>query len=287
MQDIVHNDQNQSQGSIVSDTSREQFGASGLPMVPTPVPPPIEGRLSSQAVRVPVEATRCTGITVHGHHIKTLAFSTDVAVVHNTNADAIMAVYPFTGHPMITQAIMSVAKAPVFVGVGGGTTTGQRVLELAMFAEMQGVVGVVLNAPSPAETVERVAATVDVPVVATIVEWNDESREKVRVGARIVNVAAGKNTPVVVAQIREEYPDFPVIATGGQSSESICATIAAGANAISWTPPSSQMLQGSMMERYRAAGSVKATSDDAQRDAADAAPESVARPTGRLSDLLT
>lgn len=214
-------------------------------------PMPIEGRLSSSAARVPMEIEGCTGIMVRGHRIRSFAYSTDVAVIHNTNADAILAVYPFTGHPMITQAILSVAKAPVFVGVGGGTTTGQRVLELAMFAEMQGAMGVVLNTPATVETVQHTAAVIDVPVMATITQWDDVARAKVEAGASIINVAAAKQTPEVIRALREEYPTLPVVATGGRNPASILATIEAGANAVSWTPPSAQELQGAMMDRYR------------------------------------
>lgn len=215
------------------------------------MPVPIEGRLSSSAARVPEEVEACSGIIVRGHRIKSFAYSTDVAVIYNTNADAILAVYPFTGHPVITQAIISVAKAPVFTGVGGGTTTGQRVLELAMFSEMQGATGVVLNAPAPVETVKRVASVVDVAVMATITQWDAIARTKIEAGASIINVAAGRGTPDVVRQLREEYPDLPVVATGGTTGASILATIEAGANAVSWTPPSAQELQGAMMDRYR------------------------------------
>ena len=226
--------------------------AGSAPLSRFPDPAPIEGRLSSGAVRVPPEIERCSGIVVHGQRIRSFAYSTDVAVIRNTNADAILAVYPFTGHPIITQAILSVAKAPVFTGVGGGTTTGQRVLELAMFAEMQGVQGVVLNAPAPVETVRQLAGVVDIPVVATILAWDDVARAKVDAGARIINVAAGRATADVVRALREEMPELPVIATGGRKPESILATIEAGANAVSWTPPDAQELQGSMMDAYRA-----------------------------------
>lgn len=215
-------------------------------------PRPIEGRLTTPIVRVPREIEQCTGIVVHGHRLRSFAYTTDVAVIRNTNADAILAVYPFTGHPVITQAILSVARAPVFTGIGGGTTTGQRVFELAMFAEMQGVQGVVLNAPAPVETVEHVVGIVDVPIVATILDWDDVARAKVAAGASIVNVAAGRETANVVRRLREECPDLPVIATGGKTGESILETIEAGANAISWTPPAAQDLQGAMMDSYRA-----------------------------------
>ena len=47
-----------------------------------------------------------------------------------------------------------------------------------------------------------------------------------------------KNTPNIVRKIKEEFPDFPVIATGGPTEETIMRTIEAGANAITYTPPS-------------------------------------------------
>lgn len=112
----------------------------------------IEGRLSSPNARVPaVISQHCGGITVKGHTLKSFAYTTDAAIIRNTNANAILAVYPFTGEPVITQALLTVAQMPLFVGVGGGTTTGPRVTELAMVAEMQGAAGVVINAPAPAK----------------------------------------------------------------------------------------------------------------------------------------
>ncbi|MDY6006557.1 MAG: hydrolase, partial [Gemmiger sp.] len=43
----------------------------------------------------------------------------------------------------------------------------------------------------------------------------------------------------------------PIIATGGRTEESIAETIAAGANAITYTPPSPAELFKAMMEKYR------------------------------------
>lgn len=108
-------------------------------------PNPIENRISSSAARVPDIISCTSGITVQGRQLHSFAFTTDAAIIRNTNADAILAVYPFTGEPVITQALLTAAQAPLFVGVGGGTTTGPRVIQLAMMAEMQGAAGVVLN----------------------------------------------------------------------------------------------------------------------------------------------
>ncbi|SCC79406.1 dioxygenase [Bifidobacterium commune] len=216
-----------------------------------PDPLPIENPLSSFDARVPAEIERSSGLLLQGRRLRSFAYTTDVAVIHNTNADAILAVYPFMGQPVINQAVLSVAQVPVFVGVGGGTTTGTRVLELAVFAEMQGVAGVVLNAPSEVETVREVAMTIHVPVMATVVDWDDMVQRKIEAGAKIINVAAGKHTAEVVACVKDRYPEIPVVASSGGSGESIRETIASGANALSWTPPSSAQLQKQMMDRYR------------------------------------
>lgn len=132
------------QHSAVPHVSRSTYGTAK-----------VEGRLTSPNARVPEIITqRCGGITVKGHTLKSFAYTTDAVIIRNTNANAILAVYPFTGEPVITQALLTVAQMPLFVGVGGGTTTGPRVAELAMVAEMQGAAGVVINAPAPAETIE-------------------------------------------------------------------------------------------------------------------------------------
>ena len=71
-------------------------------------------------------------------------------------------------------------------------------------------------------------------------------------GARIANVAAGRQTPEVVAQLREKYPDLPIIASGGHTNETAAQTIQAGADAITWTPPSMAELEHIAMEHNRA-----------------------------------
>ena len=146
---------------------------------------------------------------------------------------------------------ITVAQMPLFVGVGGGTTTGPRVAELAMVAEMQGAAGVVINAPAPAETIETTMSMVDIPVIATVTEDDEITECKILAGAAIINVAAGARTAQVVASIRAHHPEIPILASGGGREDRILATIDAGADAITWTPPSAQQLQSQMMAKYR------------------------------------
>ena len=58
-------------------------------------------------------------------------------------------------------------------------------------------------------------------------------------------------TASIVSRIREQYPDLPIIATGGPSRESILETIHAGANSITYTPPTNHELFKGKMAMYR------------------------------------
>ena len=53
-------------------------------------------------------------------------------------------------------------------------------------------------------------------------------------------------------KIRDLNDKVAIIATGGKSDDSIVAAIDAGANAISYTPPSTGELFKEIMEKYRA-----------------------------------
>lgn len=209
------------------------------------------GELRKHALRVPAVIRECSGIVVFGRRIKAVVFTTDLCIVRNVDADAVLAVYPFTPQPIITQALLLAADIPVFAGIGGGLTTGRRVTQLAAFAEMQGAAGVVMNAPTSNDILREVSQIVDTPSIITIVNDSISFTSRVEAGASIFNVAAGANTPALVRGIRRELPDFPIIATGGPTEDSIRETIQAGANAISWTPPPTAELFRNSMEAYR------------------------------------
>lgn len=216
------------------------------------ITPELTTALRSNIIRVPeIIRKEASGITIFGKTIYSLLFTTDIAIIKNTNADSVIAVYPFTPHPAITQAIMTVADIPVLCGVGGGTTKGTRSVNIALHAEFQGALGVVLNAPAPLSTLRAVKKTVGVPVIQTIVSEFTDVGEKIEAGADIFNVSGGAGTAAIVRKIRAQYPEFPIIATGGGTEESILATIAAGANAVTYTPPSNGELFKAMMEHYR------------------------------------
>ncbi len=218
--------------------------------------PSYEGNLRSHMITIPGCISQCSGIRVFGRRIKSLVFSTDVAILRNINADAVIAVYPFTPQPSITRAILSCADMPVFVGVGGGVTRGARVIGLAVNAERDGAFGVVVNAPTENEIVAKLKEVVEVPVVVTVISERTDIRARLVAGADILNVSGAADTPKIVAKIRREFPKVPIIATGGPTEETILATIAAGANAITYTPPTNGQLFSISMDRYRKAEKV-------------------------------
>jgi len=213
--------------------------------------PVYQGSLRNHMIAVPEIINECGGIRIFGKLIKSLVFSTDIAIIRNTNADAVIAVYPFTPQPIISHALIMSADIPVFCGIGGGTTTGTRVLHLASDAEFQGAFGVVLNAPTADATIEGVRGVVDIPIVITVVSEYDNISERIKAGATIFNVSAAAKTPWLVEKIRREFPDAAIIATGGPSDQSIADTISAGTNAVTWTPPSNGEIFRNMMEKYR------------------------------------
>ena len=216
-----------------------------------PFIPEYSGVLRSHMVEIPTPINKCGGIRIFGRLIKSLVFSTDIAIIRNINADAVIAVYPFTPQPIISHALIMASDIPVFCGVGGGTTTGDRVVHLASDAEFQGAFGVVLNSPTPNTTLEKVRKIIDIPIVVTVVSERDDIAARIESGVAILNVSAGAGTPELVEKIRKNFPDIAIIATGGPNDQSIIDTINAGANAITWTPPTTGEIFKGMMMKYR------------------------------------
>jgi 2-keto-3-deoxy-6-phosphogluconate aldolase len=215
------------------------------------VPPEIDGILRKHMIRVPKEIEAASGIRIFGKLIRSIVFTTDIAIIRNCNANAVIAVYPFTPQPIISHSIITCSDVPVFCGVGGGTTTGHRVVNLAEHAEFQGAVGVVLNAPTPNETIEYLDECIDIPIVITVVSEKTDIESRLKSGVQILNVSAALKTPEIVRRIRQEFPTVPIIATGGPTPETIMQTIEAGANAITYTPPTSGEIFKAMMNKYR------------------------------------
>lgn len=213
--------------------------------------PKINTRLRHNILEMPPCIRTASGIVIYGRRIKSIVFTTDLAIIRNCDADAVFAVYPFTPQQVISDAIIKASYIPVFCGVGGGTTKGLRTVAIAKDVESQGAMGVVLNGQVSNLNLSAVAMTVDIPVIITVTKKDTDIQARLDAGTTILNVACAQDTPEVVADIRRKFPDVPIIASGGKSEESIMKTIDAGANAITYTPPSTQDLFKEMMSKYR------------------------------------
>ncbi|PNY21621.1 keto-hydroxyglutarate-aldolase/keto-deoxy-phosphogluconate aldolase [Streptococcus parauberis] len=213
--------------------------------------PNVMSDLRKEIVRMPDIIRQCSGIYIYGRRIRSVLFSTDVSVIANHNADAILAVYPFTPTPTILKSIMLVSSVPVFAGVGGGLTTGYRSANMSLFSESEGAYAVVVNAPTKVDTISHIEEIIDIPIIYTVVSEETDIKSRIEAGVDILNVSGGVNTPTIVRKIREEFPHFPIMATGGPSEETILEVIEAGANAITITPPTNGQLFRAKMEKYR------------------------------------
>ena len=193
--------------------------------------PELKSVLKSKIITVPEAIYEASGIKIFGKRIKSLIFTSDVAIIKNNNAQSVI---------------------PVFVGVGGGITTGHRSVQIALQAELMGAYGVVVNAPTKVDVIAQMKDTIDIPIISTIASVNDDYKAKIEAGVSILNISGGKDTVSLVYKIRQDLgPEFPIIATGGPTEESILATIDAGANSITYTPPTCAEIFEQIMINYR------------------------------------
>ncbi|WP_242258851.1 hydrolase [Streptococcus thoraltensis] len=213
--------------------------------------PSVKSELRQEIVEIPSVINQCSGIEIYGRNIKSVIFTTDIAIIANNNADAVLAVYPFTPSTAVLKGIMLVSQVPVFAGVGGGLTTGQRSANMSLFSEAEGAMSVVVNGPTSPETIQKINRVVDVPIVYTVVTETADIASRLAAGVDILNVSGGLKTVEIVQKIRKSYPDIPIMATGGPTDQTILEVIAAGANAVTYTPPSNGEIFKKKMEKYR------------------------------------
>lgn len=194
----------------------------------------------------------CQGLSLGNQLVKSLIFSTDMALIENNDADAVLAVYPFAPSTKLMKTLIGFSDKPVICGVGGGTTKGKKSIEMAMFAEDSGASGVIVNIPYENRDLERMRKSISIPIVASIASINKSViKNRINAGISIFHVTGGKNTSEIVKEISSLFPVFPIMATGGDNFGSIESSINSGANAIVLSPPSNKDLFKSVMEKYR------------------------------------
>ena len=101
------------------------------------------------------------------------------------------------------------------------------------------------------KNVALINKVIDIPIIVTVVNDLEDVQARIDAGATILNISAGPRTPEIIRNIRKDFPKIPIIATGGPTDESIKQTIEAGANTISYTPPSIAEVFSDLMDVYR------------------------------------
>ena len=144
--------------------------------------PRITGTLRAKSLQIPEVIWQTKGIVIMGRRIKSVVFTTDIAIIRNCNADAVLAVYPFTPQQIISDTIINASSVPVLVGVGGGTTKGFRSAIIAKDAEAQGAFGVVVNSPMSNDNIALIKKVIDIPIIATVVNGSTDIDKRINAG---------------------------------------------------------------------------------------------------------
>jgi len=194
----------------------------------------------------------CQGLVLKNENVKSFLFSTDMALIENNDADAILAVYPFPPSAKIIKTLIDFAGKPIVCGVGGGKTKGKKSLEMAIYAEEVGAAGIIVNVPFENKDIKKIREKISLPIIATVTSSDyDFLKGKIDAGVTIFHVSGGADTSKIVKEIANKFPDFPVMATGGKSLDSIEQSINSGSRAIVLSPPSNKDLFKTVMDKYR------------------------------------
>ncbi|MDM1362411.1 hypothetical protein [Myroides marinus] len=193
----------------------------------------------------------CKGLVLNNQKVKSILFSTDIALIENNDADAILAVYPFAPSQKIIKTLIEFSNKPVICGIGGGITQGDFAITMAKKAEALGAAAVIVNQPFKNEDIAEVSKHISIPIISSVSTINFDFKARIEAGVSCFNVTGGTETLKIVEHIKKNYPDVAVISTGGKTNESLRNIAQAKVNAIILTPPSNGELFRSIMDGYR------------------------------------
>lgn len=194
---------------------------------------------------------RCPGIELKGQLIRSVLFSTDLAIIENNDSDAVLAVYPFPPSANIMKALIDFSGKPVICGIGGGITKGTESLKMAKEAEQLGACAVIVNQPFKNADIEKIRAAISLPIISTVTNTQMNFEKRIKAGVTCFHVTAAERTPEIIQMLKAGYPDIPCIATGGKSVGHLNAVLDGGTDAVVLTPPSNGDLFKSIMSNYR------------------------------------
>jgi len=199
----------------------------------------------------PVIEDKCEGIILGGVKVKSILFSTDLAIIENTQCDAVLAVYPFSPSLKIMKTLIDFCEKPVICGVGGGVTKGKVSLDMAVAAQNMGASAVIVNQPFKNSDLKKMRKLITIPIIASVSTTDFDFMGRLAAGTDIFNITGGVNTPNVIDKLLEDLPQVPFICTGGQSTGSLEKILDKKPSAIVLTPPSGAGIFKDIMEGYR------------------------------------
>lgn len=194
---------------------------------------------------------KCKGILLNNQLVKSILFSTDLALIENNDCDAILAVYSFPPSTKIMKSLIEFSNKPVVCGIGGGITQGRVALKMAIEAEQLGASAVIVNQPFKNSDILKIKKQINIPIISSVSALNFNFKERVESGVSFFHITGGQNTTRIIEHIKENFSDIPFICTAGKLMSNLKEVIDKEVHGVVLTPPSNGDLFKKIMNRYR------------------------------------
>ncbi len=208
-------------------------------------------KLSANTFDLPDAIYDAPGLSIGSRTVQSILLSTNLSYIANLNIDAVLIVHPFDPTEAVNEAIHQFCKKPAFLGVGGGFRQKKNMLNLAEKADQKNADAVVISRPTPPELVHQVSQKISTQLIYTVVYEDENFTELINAGVDIFNISTGESTPLTIRSIRENHPNIPIMANGGPFDSTIRETIASGADAIVYNPPTATEMIRSIFDEFR------------------------------------
>ncbi|MDH6599983.1 2-keto-3-deoxy-6-phosphogluconate aldolase [Myroides gitamensis] len=101
------------------------------------------------------------------------------------------------------------------------------------------------------EDIAKLKQQLSIPIISSVSTLNFDFDQRIQSGVSCFNVTGGSNTVAIVEHLQRNYPDFPIISTGGKTFDSLHSIVNKKISAVILTPPSNAELFRSIMDTYR------------------------------------
>lgn len=211
----------------------------------------ISYKLNANTFDLPNAIYDAPGLSIGSHTVQSILLSTNLSYIANLDIDAVLIVHPFDPTEAVNEAIHRFCEAPVFLGIGGGYKQKENMFHLAEKADQQKADGVVISRPTPPELVHQVSQRISTKLIYTVMYEEEDFAGLIDGGVDIFNITTGEGTAQTIRIVRENHPDIPIMANGGPFDSTIRETIASGADAIVYNPPTATEMIRSIFDEFR------------------------------------